>query len=290
MKRFFAASLLLAGILWPAYPMSAQPAESCASLTAKRREAFDAHQDYLTKARQARSELAAMDTVDPAVIDAKYIKFTKSIKQMRASYDRATPDEKKLIGGFYEALEDGYAFWQAKKAHEDTGGIVDVPTANKYRELLRASLKSHNARERAYSADIAKIDREMQHCKSTHSNWSGTYLSGPYTITISGGFGTLTYKAVRNDPGTTDKVDGKCEVTGNVATCTETGTYEDADKKVERDSTATLTLSGDTISAKSTVTKSTVTLKSGQPCPDPAQCTGLHAGAEFSGVWTRKKP
>jgi len=51
----------------------------------------------------------------------------------------------------------------------------------------------------------------------------------------------------------------------------------------------TLTLSGDYIQFSFTEVTGSITLSSGQPCPDIAQCTGLHPGATFSGSWTRKK-
>ncbi|HET9392793.1 MAG TPA: hypothetical protein VFO29_04605 [Candidatus Rubrimentiphilum sp.] len=239
-----------------------------------------------------------MNTVDPAVINTRFDQFTRAITKLRANYERATPSEKRLFATYYAALEDGYAFWQAKKAHEDTGGMVDVPTASRYREFLLAALKGNDRLERSYAADTVQLDRQIQRCKATQgggearqrTNWSGTYVSGPYTIVVSGGFGSLSYKGDRNDPSTTDHVSGKCTVNGSEARCEETGTYHDSGKDVERTSTVVLTLSGDTILSRAKVTKASVTLASGQPCPDPAQCTSLHAGAEFDGTWTRKKP
>ncbi|HET9394241.1 MAG TPA: hypothetical protein VFO29_12065 [Candidatus Rubrimentiphilum sp.] len=127
------------------------------------------------------------------------------------------------------------------------------------------------------------------------TNWSGTWYNGPYTMQVSGGAGSLGYQFLRSDGAGTccpliDQGGGSCTVHGNVATCTENAHYHDSGKDVQRSSTVTLTLSGQTISTVGKIKTASITLSSGQPCPDIAQCTGLHPGAEFSGTWTRKKP
>lgn len=131
--------------------------------------------------------------------------------------------------------------------------------------------------------------------KTEKTNWSGTWYSGPYTIQISGGTGSLGYQFLRSEGAGTccplvDQGSGNCKVQGSEATCTENAHYHDSAKDVQRMSTVTLRLSGDIISSLAKVKTASITLSSGQPCPDIAQCTGLHPGAEFSGTWTRKKP
>lgn len=126
---------------------------------------------------------------------------------------------------------------------------------------------------------------------NTQSKWDGTYVSGAYTIVISGGVGSLKYQADRNSGGITDHVtSNSCTVNGSVATCTETGKYHDSDKDVQSTGEQKLTLSGETIYAVLKVKTASITLSGGRPCPDIAQCTGIHPGAEFSGTWTRRKP
>jgi hypothetical protein len=131
--------------------------------------------------------------------------------------------------------------------------------------------------------------------KQETTKWSGTWYSGPYTIQISGGTGSLGYQFLRSDGAggccpLIDQGGGSCTVRGNVATCTENARYHDSAKDVQRSSDVKLTLSGETISSLAKVKTASITLSSGQPCPDIAQCTGMHPGAEFDGVWTRKKP
>ncbi|HEX5275904.1 MAG TPA: hypothetical protein VFW34_11610 [Candidatus Rubrimentiphilum sp.] len=131
--------------------------------------------------------------------------------------------------------------------------------------------------------------------KQETTKWSGTWYNGPYTMQISGGNGSLGYQFLRSDGvgGCCPLIDqggGSCTVHGNVATCTENAHYHDSAKDVQRSSDVKMTLTGETISAMAKVKTASITLSSGQPCPDIAQCTGMHPGAEFDGVWTRKKP
>jgi len=131
--------------------------------------------------------------------------------------------------------------------------------------------------------------------KQENTKWSGTWYSGPYVIQISGGTGSLGYQFLRSEGAggccpLIDQGGGSCTVRGNVATCTENAHYHDSGKDVQRSSAVTLTLSGGTISSLAKVKTASITLSSGQPCPDIAQCTGMHPGAEFSGTWTRRKP
>lgn len=131
--------------------------------------------------------------------------------------------------------------------------------------------------------------------KVENTKWSGSWTSGPYKIQISGGNGSLSYTANRDDGvggccPTTDHITGSCTVRGSTATCTENAQYHDSDKDVARTDEVKLQLSGDTIASTSKVKTATIKLSSGQPCPDIAQCTGMHPGAVFSGYWSRAKP
>ncbi len=131
--------------------------------------------------------------------------------------------------------------------------------------------------------------------KTENTKWSGTWYSGPYTIQISGGTGSLGYQFLRSEGvggccPLVDQGSGNCTVHGNVAMCKENSHYHDSAKDVQRSSVVKLTLSGETIASVATVKTASITLSSGQQCPDIAQCTGMHPGAEFDGTWTRKKP
>jgi len=131
--------------------------------------------------------------------------------------------------------------------------------------------------------------------KTENTKWSGTWYSGPYTIQISGGTGSLGYQFLRSDGAggccpLVDQGSGSCTVRGNVATCKENAHYHDSAKDVQRSSVVTLTLSGENISSMAKVKTASITLSSGQQCPDITQCTAMHPGAEFDGTWTRKKP
>jgi hypothetical protein len=136
--------------------------------------------------------------------------------------------------------------------------------------------------------------------KQENTKWSGTWYEGPYTIQISGGTGSLGYTFLRSDGAGTccplvDRGGGSCTVKGNTATCKWHGNYNDippthdGGKMVDRSGHGTLTLSGDTISYHMVQDTGTITLGVGT-CPDIAQCTGMHPGAENGGYWTRKKP
>ena len=143
--------------------------------------------------------------------------------------------------------------------------------------------------------------------KTEKTNWSGTWYEGPYTIQISGGSGSLGYTALRSSGAGTccplvDKGSGSCTVKGNTAECKWHSLYSDippthdGGKMVDRSGHGTLRLnhytggSGDTISYHFVQDTGTITLGSGQPCPDIAQCTGMHPGAVSDGAWSRKKP
>jgi hypothetical protein len=131
--------------------------------------------------------------------------------------------------------------------------------------------------------------------KQENTKWSGTWYSGPYVIQISGGSGSLGYQFLRSEGAggccpLVDQGGGSCTVQGNVATCTENAHYHDSGKDVQRSSETKLTLSGGTISSVSKIKTASIKMSGGQACPDIAQCTSMHPGAEFSGSWTRKKP
>lgn len=126
------------------------------------------------------------------------------------------------------------------------------------------------------------------------TKWSGTWYSGQTTIQVSGGNGSLGFQALRSEGAGTccplvDQSSGSCTVKGNTATCTYHGQYSDSAKKVQYGGHATLVLSGNYISTKWHQDTGSITLTEGV-CPDIAQCTGLHPGAEFTGTWTRQKP
>ena len=143
--------------------------------------------------------------------------------------------------------------------------------------------------------------------KTEKTNWSGAWYDGPYTIQVSGGSGSLGYTAVRSSGVGTccplvDKGSGTCTVKGNTAECKWHSLYNDippthdGGKMVDRSGHGTLRLnhytggSGDTISYHLVQDTGTITLGSGQKCPDIAQCTGMHPGSVSDGSWSRKKP
>jgi len=284
----------------------AEPAKSCADLKKERQEEFSYHLRTVNQIRVSRQALDDMNTTDPATINARFNTFSSSVKNFREKYQRLTPDEERLFRRTMLAFEDALAFWQSKKANLETGGAVDVTGGNRYRAYIEANLARLESSEQLEAKSIDKFDAEIAACKTRASlpqprheakpapasryHWAGTYVSGAYVITVSGGGGSIEYKADRDGPDTTDHVTGKCTVRGTEATCTEEGTYKDSDKTVQRKAKATLTLSGDTISSKSVVLADgySVTRADGQPCPQPKDCTSLHPDAEFSGTWTRK--
>src|SRR5438067_1680313 len=108
----FVASSVLIGATWLAAPPFAYSAESCASLSTKRAALFHEHAYYLTKVRGFRSQLATMDTADPAVIDAQLDKFTKVVKKVRESRQRATPSEEIIFAKLYAGYENALEFWR----------------------------------------------------------------------------------------------------------------------------------------------------------------------------------
>jgi hypothetical protein len=131
--------------------------------------------------------------------------------------------------------------------------------------------------------------------KQETTKWSGTWYNGPYTMQVSGGTGSLGYQFLRSQGEGTccplvDQGGGSCTVHGSVATCTENAHYHDSAKDVQRSSDVKLTLSGSIMSSVAKIKTASITLSSGQVCPDISQCTGLHPGAEFSGSWSRTKP
>jgi len=273
-------------------------AKNCAQVASERNQAISEHRSAVDGMTIMRGQLSDMDTNDPAVIDREFNRLSVIDRTWRRKFDSATPDERKLFGPFVKVFDDGVDFWRSKKTAILSGGITPVSGGELYRAQIVKRLSQLQSIERSRSKELAKLQEEVQHCgtgeRSGHapssSKWNGTYTSGAYTMVVSGGFGSLQYTADRPDDGgnTTDHTTGKCTVARNVATCTDDGTYKDSDKTVERKSTVTLTLYGNTIFAKSKVLEATVTLASGQACPDPAQCTGLHAGAEFESTWTKK--
>ncbi len=137
--------------------------------------------------------------------------------------------------------------------------------------------------------------------KQENTNWSGTWYDGPYTVQISGGSGSLGFTMVRaQGVGTCcpliDQGGGSCTVQGATAGCKWHLHYHDSDKDVERGGHGTLRLnhysggSGDSISVHFVQDTGTITLASGQPCPDIARCTGMHPGAVWDSSFSKEKP
>jgi hypothetical protein len=118
------------------------------------------------------------------------------------------------------------------------------------------------------------------------SAWSGSYTNGEETDTLSGSGNSLTGRAHWERAGglRSDETLSACTVNGNTAVCSSKGTYEDADKTVTLTSKWELTLTGNTLSKKETITSATWTWKSGDKGYTPA----VHKEAVFTGTYTRQ--
>ncbi len=83
--------------------------------------------------QKLKSTLAEMSTSDPAVIDRNLERYT----QLVAHWRTFTPGEENASTRLYgDALE----FWREKKAHLETGGIVDVRAGERWRSYLRSNI------------------------------------------------------------------------------------------------------------------------------------------------------
>jgi hypothetical protein len=136
--------------------------------------------------------------------------------------------------------------------------------------------------------------------KKEITRWSGVWYYGPYTMNVSGGTGSLGFTVVRiDDAGTpyvkTYKSSGSCTVKGNEATCKWSAHYNDLSKVVESAGHGTFTfirgasVAGDAIQTRTHQDTGSITLTEGT-CPDIAQCTSMHPGAEGTGYWKHTKP
>jgi len=136
--------------------------------------------------------------------------------------------------------------------------------------------------------------------KKEVTRWSGVWYYGPYTMNVSGGTGSLGFTIVRiDDAGTeyvkTYKASGSCTVKGNEATCKWSAHYNDSSKVVESAGHGSFTfirgasIAGDAIQTRTHQDTGSITLTEGT-CPDIAQCTSMHPGAEGTGYWKHTKP
>ncbi len=280
MKRrwFFAIVLLLLAAAAPAPPASAQAASSCGSV------------------QKLKSALQEMSTDDPAVIDRNLKQYTAAVAHWR----EFNPGSENAATRLYD---DAVDFWREKKAHLETGGMVDVSAGGRWASYLRSRIDEV---ERCRAARSGSGTAGTHRGQTPPLNWNGTWYEGPYTMQVTGESGSVTYTALRNQGEGTccplkDEGSGTCTVKGNEATCTWQMVYDDipptkdGGKKVQRSGHGTLTfLRGstreeDSIQYSFVQDKGTITLGAGT-CPDIDRCTGMHPGAKSSGSWSRKKP
>ena len=114
-------------------------------------------------------------------------------------------------------------------------------------------------------------------------DWSGTYSDGQNEYILSGrGYGlTAQGRSLRGTKSSGRWSD--CAVQGNRATCTFSGSYEDADKTATYTGIADTTLSADGISGTHTLTNVSVSWRSAP------YNTAFHEGAVFPFSLPRKR-
>ena len=282
-RLFSALVMLLLAMAAPSPPASAQTASFCGSSS----------QDSLHKLKTALNE---MSTNDPAVIDRNLAEYTQLVEHWR----QVTPGKENPASRMYG---DALDFWREKKAHLETGGMVDVQSGKRWASWLHARISQV---ERCRASSSGSEAGGTHRGETPRVDWNGTWYEGPYTMQVTGGFGAVTYTALREQGEGTccplkDEGSGKCTVKGNEATCTWQMLYDDipptkdGGKQVDRSGHGTLTFirgstrEEDSIQYSFIQDKGKITLSVGT-CPDINQCTGMHPGAKSDGSWTRKKP
>jgi hypothetical protein len=165
-------------------------------------------------------------------------------------------------------------------------------------------LTGRQATQKHDEAALREIDAEIHACRQGGSStkhpstprakpfapgfhWNGTYTEGPFTIEVSGGFGSLSFQTARHEPGLDNTSSGTCQAKGSEATCKWSAEYKDTAKTVQYSGHGTLHFYGNVIGYHFVEDAGSITLAEGQ-CADIKECTGLHPGAEFDGNWTRK--
>jgi hypothetical protein len=153
LTRVIAAALLInGGLLGPAVPAFAQAASSCGV----------SNQGGATRLQALKATLKEMSTNDPAVIDKNLKQYTKIVAHWRL----ITPGEENAATRMYG---DALDFWREKKAHEETGGMVDVQSGKRWASYLQGLIDQ-----------IAKCERE-RNGQSSETNARPLNLSGSYT-------------------------------------------------------------------------------------------------------------
>jgi hypothetical protein len=278
LRLLSAIVILLLAIAAPAPPASAQAASSCGST------------------KSLKSALNEMSTNDPVIIDRNLKQYTAAVAHWR----QFNPGSENAATRLYD---DAVDFWREKKANLVTGGMVDVRAGGRWASYLHARIDQI---ERCRATQAKSGAGGTHRGETPRLNWNGTWYEGPYTMQVSGGFGSVTYTALRDQGQGTccplkDQGSGTCAVKGNEATCTWHMLYDDipptndGGKKVDRTGHGTLTFirgstpEEDSIQYTFVQDKGKITLGVGT-CPDIKQCTGMHPGAKSSGYWSRKKP
>ena len=116
-----AALLFTAGSLGTARPADAQSAQPCGT------------SGQLKRVEQIKKTLKEMSTTDPAVIDRNIKNYTEIVEHWRTM----TPGEENPATRMYG---DALDFWREKKAHEVTGGMVDVQSGKRWASYLQQQL------------------------------------------------------------------------------------------------------------------------------------------------------
>ncbi len=280
-----------------------QARSGCGSFAHQREVAVTSRSQRIERIAAIRANLSEMNSTDPGVVNREFNSWYAKYRYLHAIDDKETPAMREKYAPVVRATDDALAFWRAKKTELESGGLISgsgsvgnafIAYEKGQIASLESAIESNDESIRELNGQIAQCGRSASSVGSVHTNWNGTYTDGPFTITVSGGFGSLGYKALRSEgEGTccplTDSSKGTCTVSGAEAKCTWDGDYRDSAKHVKSSGTATLTLSGDTISIRSVVNFAEYADSQGNPCGGAIEtCTGIHPGAEFSGIWTRK--
>jgi hypothetical protein len=254
-------TLIAFSLLLVLNPGVVKSATSCAELKQARSEKFQEHAGTLTAIGRVRATLSNMNTDDPAVINRELERTTRAVKSWREKMGYMNKGAQEPFAPITAALNDALELWRSKKAHLESGGMIDVSGGAIYRANISKLLSRLQLTEKRLAEEIDKLDAEIKKCSSPKptgevskaSPWSGVWTDGAGgTYHLSGGQGSLSYTLQEEGGGG----EGRCTLSGNVATCkwtehtSETHTSDggaDVRSVRERTGHGTMTLTGTTI-------------------------------------------
>ncbi len=120
--RVIAAAILFSGSFLGAAPAAFAQTAGCGG------SSLQGHNPEKLKAT-----LKEMSTNDPAVIDRNFKDYTQLVEHWRS----ITPGQDNPTA---QLFEDALNFWREKKAHEETGGMVDVQAGRRWASYLQKQI------------------------------------------------------------------------------------------------------------------------------------------------------